>query len=617
MLFGNRKHLSVFTLGCLVAGIVFRLAISFRAPVSYDEVFVMGVGLDEAGASARTLFIDVPLRRSNAITPLWWWVQAVPALLTGRLSLWGLRVVPLALGAVTLLVSWRVARRRIGRGPAILFLVFAAVSDVLAFCNARGEFAESLLLLWAIPGVCLVGDRKCTLAKGLLGWLILMTHLGKGLYLVGALAVADAVAQAVRYRTPRALLGPAASLAVAGVPTLGWFILASRLAAAGPLMTDIGPVAGPAEALWKLTAAYAETKRHMVASPWDAAQVWLDGWVWPITALSAVPMLVGTLAAVGRLHTRRSALCLGLLAWIGAGLLVVIGRGMVGARFHLLYLPALWLTASVGLWRLRHLPRAVLMTLGGLWVVSLCAAFSWASWSDRLWHPSNAAFLLAAACAAVLGLGGWVAYRRSSGWHAQDRSVGAERARACQTSPSPDAPTSRAKAASYFSLPLAGCCLTGVFFIPLMLFFGPFRWVPFARMEPYAGREELAALDAYRLGKAALPGPTGRTLYIDLANYFLTKDSRTTSDLQRAEFYARLETERVPDDARAWFYLGETWRELGEPADRVRSAWQRSYELRPTPLLEQRLHDLHEPPPASQPLPSSTRKGKNHESRGD
>jgi hypothetical protein len=560
-----RKRRTAVVLGAIVAGAGLRLAISLRAPVSYDEVFVMGVGLDEMLGSARAWFLDVPLRRSNAITPLWCWVQSVPALVTGRVSLWGLRVVPLALGGLTLLVTWRVARARIGRGPAALLVVLAALSDVLAFTNARGEFAESLLLLGVLPYACLIGDRKHTLTKGLLGALLLLTHLGKGLFLVAALTAADAVAHAVRNRTRPDLWRLALSLAIAALPTAVWLAVAGTVAAGRPLVTDIGPMSGPVEALWSLTAAYRTTKQHMVGTYWDAAQIWLDGGVWSLTVLTTFPVLVGLIAALRRFHGRRGALALGSVVWMGVGVLVVVGRGLLGSRFHLLYLPGCWLAAALGLWRLRRLTPEAWLMLATAWGVSIAALGSWTSWTDRAWHPSPYPMLFGIVvfmCPLMAYIG-----RRFSERAAWSEAV---------------------------SLGLATL-------IAIASWGGPLRWARFARMEAFAGREELTALDAYRSGKAALPRTLDRTLYIDLTNFFLQKDGRTASDLRRAEYYARLEVQRMPRDARAWFYLGEVLRQRGAPVEQVRAAWQCSYDLKPAPLVKQRLTELDGAAPAATP----------------
>ena len=89
----------------IALGTVLRLAYAVRCGVGYDEVFVMGVGLEETASSWGALLIDVPVRRSDGITPLWWWVQEIPFAFQRHASLVGLRVIPLVLGVGTLLLA--------------------------------------------------------------------------------------------------------------------------------------------------------------------------------------------------------------------------------------------------------------------------------------------------------------------------------------------------------------------------------------------------------------------------------------------------------------------------------------------------------------------------------
>ena len=191
--YSTRRRFTTWAIILIVAGAGLRIAYAVRCGVGYDEVFVMGLGLDELFGSWRAFFIDVPIRRSDGITPLWWWVQAIPKAVMGHLSLAGLRAVPVILGIATLVLTWRVALPRIGRGPTVILIALAAVSDVLAFSNARGEFAESLLLMVALPAACLIGQPQRFRLKGALWLVLLMTHLGKGLFLVAGLIVADVV----------------------------------------------------------------------------------------------------------------------------------------------------------------------------------------------------------------------------------------------------------------------------------------------------------------------------------------------------------------------------------------------------------------------------------------
>lgn len=187
----------------------------------------------------------------------------------------------------------------------------------------------------------------------------------------------------------------------------------------------------------------------------------------------------------------------GLIVWGVAGFAVVVGRGTLGARFHLMYLPALWL-------------------LGAMWIGSLSRR------TRLVWMTAGVAACLVAMLAA-----------------------------------------------------------------------GPIRWAPCARFEPMAGSDELAALNACRRGETEAVAPHGRTLFIDMANYHLKASPPSQKHFDRAVEYARRETRRVPDDPRAWAYLGEALLRSGAPTEEVRAAWQRSLDLAPNAGLRDRLDSLH------------------------
>ena len=76
---------------------------------------------------------------------------------------------------------------------------------------------------------------------------------------------------------------------------------------------------------------------------------------------------------------------LALLAWSVCGAAVVISRGTAGARFHLMYLPALWLFASLAMpVRLNRLPgRIAIPVILVVWLicVSMAGPVSWASFA--------------------------------------------------------------------------------------------------------------------------------------------------------------------------------------------------------------------------------------------
>lgn len=584
----HRGHRQSFThllaLAIIALGLILRIAFAWRAGVGYDEVFVIGLGLDEIHESLARWLLEVPVRRSDAVTPLWWWLQAIPALLVGYPTLWGIRCVPVALGGLSLALFWILARRRLGQGPAILALSFVSMSDLVAFSSARGEFAEPLLLLAALPAVCLIGEGRRPWIKGILWLVLLLTHLGKGALIVAGLGIADTVfalcdrtknagtASANRFQVRFKSL--ALSTAVALLPTVIWLLLVDRLLfAAGPVETDTGPRNSIWSAIHAITFGYRTTKLHMLAAPWDSLQVFLDARVWPVATISAFPMIVGIFAAMGhaiaaRGQTRRSALVLSLFPWFLLALALVVGRGMIGSRFHLLYLPAAWVIASMGLWRLRNGGPMFLLALATAWTVHLAIGFSWTSWTDRtlqLSWSTIAAGLFPFVLWAIVIVGSSLNQRRLG--------VGTK-----------------------LSAAIAIACGLTIASVSC----GPLRWGPAARFEPMAERTArtedslLAAMDRASTGIGLYPPPHGRSLHIDLANYFLTRSEANEYDFERAATYALLATRYDRNVARAWAYVGLAYQRSNRPVSEIRDAWERSYALNPDPRMAEWLSRLPE-----------------------
>ncbi len=568
----HRHGYLAFAIACIAIGAVFRIALAIRCGVGYDEVLVMATGLEELSGSVRAFLIDVPVRRSNAITPLWWWLQAAAAAPLGPGSLLSLRLAPVILGVATLvLIAWK-APRRLGRRSAAVLLLIVSTSDVMALCNARGEFAESLLMLLLWPALLGVGDPRKPVRKGLLWLVMLMTHLGKGLFLVGGLAAAELIHLTLQRPQARSTRSFGCSLAVAFLPTAAWLWLVNALAfAAGPVKTDAGTATDIWHALTRITTDYQTTKTHMVVDPFAAMQVYLDGMVWPATVLWAVPLLAGAAASVmpvfrGARQSRRSVFAAGLVPWIAVGAGLVIGGGMVGARFHLLYWPVLWVMASMGLQRIWR-RRGAIVVAAIAWSLHVTLAFSWRSWIDHTLGVSVTGMALGAVvlAAAILQAVTIPQFRLS---------------------------------ANRFSCQVAGAALLAIVAAASLLCYGPVAWGPAARFEPMCTAQPtaemllLASIDAYRGQGRPWPGPHGRTLRVDLANFHLFCENRQPLDVERAIAYLRQELRHRPDDPRAWFYLGLGYQEAGAPVDWVRQAWQRSYALEPTPMVAERLSAL-------------------------
>jgi hypothetical protein len=89
---GPHRMTTTWVIIFVMTGVLYRLYLTSVLPVGYDEVKVMAVGLEEMTESVGKTLIEVPVRRSNGITPLWWWFEYA---LTGNgraISLLTLRV---------------------------------------------------------------------------------------------------------------------------------------------------------------------------------------------------------------------------------------------------------------------------------------------------------------------------------------------------------------------------------------------------------------------------------------------------------------------------------------------------------------------------------------------
>ncbi len=543
---------------------VFRASLALALPVGYDEIFVMGIGLDDLRTSLDAYLFETPLTHSSAVTPLWWWVQSIPLMLMGDVSLLMLRLGPFLLGAATPVIAWYAARRRFGRSAALWFVAFIALSDVLIFSNSRGEFAESLLVPLIVLCVCLGDGPGTGWRRGVLWMLLLLTALVKGLGVIGLMAAADVVVCILAPRDRRRLVrGWLIGLAIALPPAVVYLIAAQVHFAGEPIVHEALTAPDVVTLVRRLLLDYSEVKAHVVGSVRDAAQVHLDYLVWPASAAVAPLLLAAVGAAIARLRrarwspaSRRDVARLRLAVWTVLGAAMVIGRGVLGARFHLIYLPAAWMLAALWLSdrRARHW-RSTNIFLVALWAGVVGMTMAWRSWSDaalapRIWIVASIAL---AALAALAGIG---AVRKGQTVKA---GVGA----------------------SALLVAIGG-----------LAWVGPLHWAPISRFEPLAGGHELTMLDATRTDEAAELAPHGQTLYIALANYYLAVEPHTESRLQRALHYARLETRRVPEDPRAWAYLGEALYRLGGAPDEIIAAWERSLHLAPNETLQARLDAL-------------------------
>lgn len=560
----RRRRYTLGALALILLGAALRVLLAVTLPVGYDEVYVMGLGLDAMHASTAAALLDVPITRSTAVTPLWWWVQYLPTWVAGDISLLALRLMPVLLGVATLVIAWYAACRSFGRRPALAFLAFLTLSDVLIFTNARGEFAESFILPVIVLAVCAAGRAGRVVQRGAFGAIVMLVALVKGILFVGLMLGVECVLALVnRMRRPARLAGLGLALVIALVPPVAYLVWAHLHVAGAVIQHDATTAPGIAALVRALLFDYTTIKAHVTGSLVDAAYLFLDFDVWPLAALTA-PLLVcacvsgACLAIRDRLQprTRRGCARLALTLWTLVGAVVVISRGTLGARFHLVYLPAAWMLAALWLTQRRAAPGwPTTVALSAFWSAYVGFAASWRDWGNGLHDPARGALVGAALFVVTLLL-----------------------TRLLRRDPQ-RAPGRAGLAAVLVALSAWGLS-------------GPMSWAGISRFEPMPRGKELALLDAARSHRPPPETPVPRTLYIDLANYYLAGAPDTPENRARGLHYARLEARRKPDDPRAWFYVGEgILRTGGDPAH-ARDAWRRSLELAPNAQLAQRLARL-------------------------
>lgn len=547
----------------LVAGGAYRLMLSIRLPVGYDEVFVMAVGLLEMAKSPAAWLVETPMQRSSALAPLWWWVESLPLRFTGEVTLSGLRLVPMLCSLAIPALGYVCAARRFGRRTALIFAAFLALSDILSFCTVRSDFFEALLVVFMIPVVCGSGRRQSGVLRGACWAGMALTFFGKALFIVGLNVLGECVAAAVSREDRGARVrGIVVSLVLAAAPVGAWFTLAGRHYAGRTIVHEAkADASGVLDLVRAMTLEYGKAKAHVVGPPIEAAMVWLDAGVWPTNAMAMGLMLVTLVLASAdvlsghrRGWTSRRRAQAALLAWAVVGCAYVVWRGATGARFHLMYLPALWLLAALTLPRLRGSSPT---RQGGAvaWCALVAAAsLGWVSWSDGRWSLIRA-LTFGAPFAVVAGVIGVRLFATSS----QRR------------------PSERVE---------IGMVL--VAFVALSLC-GPTVWGPAAKFEPMFQRnprdaaarpwtESMIVLDNYRMGRIEAIERRPETLEVLLSNYFRTQQP---PDLAGALHFARRGVVHDPGNVMTWTYLGLALDEAGAAVEERRQAWEKALELKP------------------------------------
>jgi hypothetical protein len=227
--------------------------------------------------------------------------------------------------------------------------------------------------------------------------LALLTYLGKGLVIWGAyslyLGLLWALSKARRFEVRTLSLHRTTALVLAPlVPTAIWLGLAQAtlFSANQLLLTDLGPVPDVLTNVRRLTLGYGnEAQGFMVASWREALYVYTDFAAWPTLCLVAVPALfalghlgVELARGLARREWGRTTEALLPLCLVVPPAAVILGKGALDVRFHLLYLPVLLPHAAGAFdaWaRCLERGRGPVFLVGGL-----------AGWGYVLWTQARA-----------------------------------------------------------------------------------------------------------------------------------------------------------------------------------------------------------------------------------
>ncbi len=411
---------------------------------THDEVQVIQRALRQVqapplhGPISHVVF-DLPLTSSNAVTPLWLWIQASNAHLTPDHPAWT-RLPAVIFSLLAVVLAFRLTRPRFGLAVATLTGLAFALSDLCLWTGAKSEFTEPLLLVvvLAAMGWMLHQDLRRFTTGAMILSLAPLTYLGKGLFLyafVGLWLMAIAAERLSTSHQSRRLVVRDLSrrlmiLAASLLPTLLWLIAAhlhlEMLRASGIVLTgDLGPIHSLFEQVQKTTFGYFEQREFLHGNWRTMLIVYTHLAAWPTSTLMAPWALIGLAIGIRRLGRepcpRARALLLALPTMGFAPFLYLLLRGYEGGRFTLLYQVPFALAvglaiATTGRWLVSESSmqrRTGSLTVGavGLYLAGITSMTSWASWTFDGRQLGLRAVVIVAGVAAVSAIASWLRSR--------------------------------------------------------------------------------------------------------------------------------------------------------------------------------------------------------------
>lgn len=342
-------------------------------PVLHDEIMSILDGVNKTKESLAHFFYIASLENSLGIMPLYFWIERLFTDII-RQNNWGLRVFPLIFGVLTIILAYYVIKKRFNKSLAILSSFIVAFSDIFIWVTSKAQFFEVIL----VPLSFLIFFFLTSENKNKFYWaslfftLMLFTYFGKGLFFVLCLFLWYALCKIfdlnrLKIKWAEIILVVKKELLQFSsffLLPLAWLISAQFIVfSKGPIYNAVG--LGEINSIWKMlyltTFGYGiHAKQFLVGSPRDAFLVFDNIHIWPVTGLLFIPFLFGLMILIYRAfsHWKEGNILFKkdsyLLIFALVPFFFLIFRGIISARFHLLYFLPFVIISSMGLYQISY-----------------------------------------------------------------------------------------------------------------------------------------------------------------------------------------------------------------------------------------------------------------------
>lgn len=426
----RRLPVMIIVAGAFWLGLWVRVHGALHYPFNADEIVVIqngvrdmfGTGPDRhLGTNWATLVFGVPLRNSHSLAPLWWWLQAAIRSIFPANETLVFRVLPAALGVLSLALFYRVVAPVLGGLVTALLTVLLSTNDVFVYVSSKSQFFDllpfMLVMLMARPLLMPAAASRAYWIAAIATAVAFATSLVRALVLT--VGVALAATMAVYWAAPRPAAMRAAArqsgrILLALLPVAVWWAGAEWFIQNNPVRVyDLGYYGHLWDALLALLGYGPRPypQPFLTGPGYWAFLVYTHADLYPAFTFAALPILFGCALATVRLLRgpgARAPLYIYLLLSIGLPLAAQATKGLDAARLHMVYLFSAYLAAGLWLewlllttsWRMRALGTLTLLATGSFTYLML----GWQNWPGTWTLPGRAGTLLLLATALAASL---------------------------------------------------------------------------------------------------------------------------------------------------------------------------------------------------------------------